>query len=601
MLLSNYRVTKVLKIKKEVENEIDIANNRDIIQHKPLIKKLSLLSLPYDFEKGLNALTYTIESISQDYISLIEHRKAALSSVADPEAWLETGFRNIKEDKCPFCEQEIPSNLSIIRSYTQYFDNTYRRLKEVISTMTIAFDKYSTALTPNQKIILNNVNDLIFWKTYLTDYVLDHEDLSEEMLRIRDISLPAVLKELHQKASNLTDYDKVTEFLSFKEFIHKINNLIASYNNQVDIINTKISLIKNEKGLSLTEIQQKRSILLITQLRGTEECKTICQDLSDLQNIIKANNKQMKSLKELLEAYIAETFDKYSEKINIYLARFAPYIRIQALNHKYRGTSTDPYVTYGLFVHENAVQFQDNSDAPSIKYSLSEGDKSALAFCFFLAKLAVDTNLSNKVVIFDDPISSFDIGRKATTVRMLMEISKLSKQLIVLSHNIFFAYDFLEAVNQRSELGPCVTLRIAHGDNTSIFKQHKIDQEVLFSFLKDYNILSDFVEKGEPDESKRRQIGKCIRTVLEGYFRVKFFRELGRGQWLGNALEKIRDAADESNAFFRLKSLLSELEDINDYSKGFHHASTDITESESINEEELKGYSRRTIAVAQLI
>ena len=80
-----------------------------------------------------------------------------------------------------------------------------------------------------------------------------------------------------------------------------------------------------------------------------------------------------------------------------------------------------------------------------MKYVLSEGDKSAIALAFFFAKLAVDnTNLCKKIIVFDDPISSFDSNRKTETLQRLSELSKKCKQLFLLTHNINFAHQFYE-------------------------------------------------------------------------------------------------------------------------------------------------------------
>ena len=92
---------------------------------------------------------------------------------------------------------------------------------------------------------------------------------------------------------------------------------------------------------------------------------------------------------------------------------------------------------------------------------------------------------------------------------------------------------------------------------------------------------------------------RCIRPVLEGYFRYKFVRRLGKTEWLGNALDKIRNAADNTSPFWRLRDQLGTLEDLNDYSKGFHHA--DLNPADAIDEAQLLRFARRTLDVVQHI
>jgi wobble nucleotide-excising tRNase len=50
---------------------------------------------------------------------------------------------------------------------------------------------------------------------------------------------------------------------------------------------------------------------------------------------------------------------------------------------------------------------------PNFKNSLSESDKRVLAFAFFLSLLKHDEGLDKKILVFDDPFSSFEVRSKA--------------------------------------------------------------------------------------------------------------------------------------------------------------------------------------------
>jgi hypothetical protein len=53
---------------------------------------------------------------------------------------------------------------------------------------------------------------------------------------------------------------------------------------------------------------------------------------------------------------------------------------------------------------------------------LSDSEKRTLAFAFFLAKLKNDDNLSQKIVILDDPFSSFDSNRREKTIQLFRDL-----------------------------------------------------------------------------------------------------------------------------------------------------------------------------------
>ena len=50
----------------------------------------------------------------------------------------------------------------------------------------------------------------------------------------------------------------------------------------------------------------------------------------------------------------------------------------------------------------------ENDKTPNFRNTLSESDKRLLAFAFFVSLLSHDRELDKKVVVFDDPMSSFE-------------------------------------------------------------------------------------------------------------------------------------------------------------------------------------------------
>lgn len=71
--------------------------------------------------------------------------------------------------------------------------------------------------------------------------------------------------------------------------------------------------------------------------------------------------------------------------------------------------------------------------------SLSEGEKSAIAFCYFLAKIEEGKNKAeNQIVVIDDPVSSLDVSARSTAFSYLCQRTKNCAQVVILTHNIAF-------------------------------------------------------------------------------------------------------------------------------------------------------------------
>lgn len=283
---------------------------------------------------------------------------------------------------------------------------------------------------------------------------------------------------------------------------------------------------------------------------------------------------------------VAENFGRnYLDKINEYLKYFNPNIQLTKLNKK--GTK----FVYYLKIKDYDIR--SDSESISLKHTLSEGDKSSLALSFFLARLSLQDNIQDKLIIFDDPISSFDYSRRNVTLNFLHSFSKKANQFILLSHDINFVKDFSQKCQS------VLNLKISFKGDTSVIEKHDIYTETLTGIFKDLTVLYNFIENGESSEFDKREVVRCIRPSIEGIFRIKFFKEFTPNNWLGDMIKLIQDSKD-GDIFYHLKSLIDELIDVNDYSKSYHHSSPNYLEI-PINNEELRNYTIRTLNLIRKI
>ena len=71
------------------------------------------------------------------------------------------------------------------------------------------------------------------------------------------------------------------------------------------------------------------------------------------------------------------------------------------------------------YINVNGIEVRSDVSNIPLKHTLSEGDKSSLSLSFFLARLDLLPHLENRIVVFDDPISSFDTRRRMMTISIL--------------------------------------------------------------------------------------------------------------------------------------------------------------------------------------
>ena len=248
-----------------------------------------------------------------------------------------------------------------------------------------------------------------------------------------------------------------------------------------------------------------------------------------------------------------------------------------------------PSTSYGLQLDDVSVKLgsANTIGEPSFKSVLSDGDKNSLAFAFFLARLENDPTISEKIVVFDDPITSLDLNRRHCTLQEILMISNKAKQVIVLSNEPFFLRMIWENAHNAK------TLHIPRRGQQSAIEEWDIATATQSDYFRNYLDLDEYLEHGEGEP---RKVAKCIRLVLEGNLRVRFPKEFTANEWLRAFIDKIRDAKP-GDPLEILQDNVDEIAAINDYSKKYHHQQNPDADTEPINETELGTYVERTLRV----
>ena len=92
-------------------------------------------------------------------------------------------------------------------------------------------------------------------------------------------------------------------------------------------------------------------------------------------------------------------------------------------------------------------------DGEPVSGPLSEGERTAIAFCYFLVVLTAEgRKLEDLIVIVDDPISSLDSGALNYTASLVSAHLQKCGQGIVLTHNINFFHEIKKWI-KRMEVG----------------------------------------------------------------------------------------------------------------------------------------------------
>lgn len=575
-------------IAKELELEIQSIEKSEQIKSS---RELNKIEVSIDFKSIIDLLVKNFEVISNDAQSKLEahlqsHGFKGLS-------WIEHGMTSKNQSDCPFCGQNITGN-ELVSLYKTILNKEYQNYRKELETLA---NKYSEQerrrFLDRIKSTLSENNVLVqFWSNFLD--VKSIEGVSTETLPNFLLEVTKNIDSLIQK--KLLARDSVVEADSVSSieqtFASSVQSTVDAYNSAIDNLNNSIRNLKaSVASANLSDKKIQLIKLKNTPIRYRTDINSNCTKLNQL-NLRKSELDTQKNVtRDELDKYADGIFEKYQNSINALLSDFGATFTIADKKENYAGGK--PSTTYKLCINGTKFDLEDSSNdesKPSFKNTLSEGEKSTLAFCYFLSKLREDKDLANKVIIFDDPLSSFDLFRREKTKQTIIQLASDAKQVLVFSHDRFFLRLIWDSTQDTK--AKCFNLyRKSNGTSMALWD---IEKETRSRYLQDYHTLVDYLENGVPNgsESAMRDVARCIRPLIEYNLHLRFPKDFKENEWLGNCIERIRDAT-QNCAIASLKSQLAVLGSVNDFSKRFHHRDNRNSETEPINDSELRQFVKQ--------
>jgi len=440
------------------QQEIETAKNKEAITQKPLLTILPLLKMPYDTSELSAVLQQSIDNISKDFLTAFNNHKSHLNMGDDAEEWIQKGVEVMESDACPFCQKKLDGSENIIAAYQQYFNKDYKILLEKINQLETTINAFNpeVVLLDTENKISNNLLLIDFWKDFVTvpmelTSILDKK---ESFTQTYQQVVELVDKKSKDPIQAYTDSDLQT----LDNQTNTINETLNVFNEKIKLFNEGIESIKSTEAVDLSKLELELRQFLAIQKRDTPEIKELCNNLLTYSNGIEKLKTSMKDKQKELDISKNTVFASFNQKVNHYLQIFAPYLQIKNLTSGYQGSSTDPAMKFGLYVSGNALNQKKDAIESTFKYSLSEGDKSALALSFFLCNLNLDPELGQKIIVFDDPISSFDNSRKTALLQELVALGKNAEQLFVFTHDRYLANDLVKKTKEKEMKLNCYKL-----------------------------------------------------------------------------------------------------------------------------------------------
>lgn len=567
--------------------KIPEARDIGLIQAKALPQLLQYPSINVDpiiAIMGTSITNIDLTAEQQVKAHLNNHKKNGL------EAWVSNGQHYVESENCPFCDQSL-KDVQIIQAYQSYFNLEYKRLKSDVAQLEkLINNACSDSLIGSLKSQFETANTIIdSWQQHLE---VNRPAFNEEEARRALSNIRHILETLKKyKESNLL------EAVSTVEQLKKINDewqtIINSTRSCNDIIESALQQIMQYKQslieVNIEQLEQQIRELNFAKIRFRPDVVELFNQLSVIQQNETVAQSKKQSKKDVLNQVMQTTLDSYKERINELLRGFGAQFFIPNIDFNYRsGLRSD----YSLEMRGTNVAL--NGGVPDFNTALSEGDKRTLAFAFFVALTESDSDLSNKIIIIDDPMCSFDLNRKQQTRTVLKRLHDYSKQLVIIAHDVHFLRNLRDDILRTHGPNNIKFIRLKSVANRySDFGDIDIDHECESAYFKSHRLLNDYMS-GNAQSSM--EVAKTIRPMLEGYLHRRFPGRINSGHLFGEVVNQINNARYPC-PLVHAQNITNELNEINRYAGQFHHDTNPAADQVQVIDGELLSFVERAIKI----
>lgn len=531
-------ITQVNNIDQQIvaaETVLANASSNAIIQTLQPLSSITRITTGINFTSLIADLQTTSQTIQNAVLESLfsQHcQELSTNSLVGPENWLQRGFAYVESKRatdepaisCPFCKQTINNNSDILSAYANKFNADFNALVQRLQTHLSSLQNFNleAAIQAINNVNQTNTGRIISWTMHLPNTVQPPTfDIIANDTTFR-AEFQNLIASVQQKIQNPTVGLATDPITIFKTSGQSINANIDTYNQNIETYNNAITTFRSSIQTVATaqfEVDKLKRI----KNRFIPSIGTLCDQLITERQTLRGLEIAYTQLSQQQEEEATTFFDSYQTKINYYLGNvFKTHFRVDNVVHVApRGRATQSHIGYRLTIDGKDISFIP-SQPFNAKECLSEGDKSTIALAFFLSKLDIDPNKHNKILIFDDPLSSLDTNRRAYTIGIIKSLFLQLKQVIVLSHNEFFLHEVGKDIGSAQKC----TLRITENfvAKASKIEVCDLDELVKIDYFKHIERLEAF--RISPDINLKDSVLGWLRNVLEAHLRFKFYKEI---------------------------------------------------------------------------
>lgn len=467
----------------------------------------------------IGEITFSIADLKalKTEVETILHKQAAstnkIQKLLDNKPisdWVETG-KSLHEGKtyCEFCGNTLPTDL--LTKLNEHFSKDYDLLKTDIET------KLQTLNASKINLPTPFPTETAFYNDLLTDFRTKKPLLETEITNFNN-SIASLIKDLESKKDKPFDKLDVTGFTDNKT---TLEISLTNFNAIIKANDQRTADFSTEKNAAIEKLKEH----FAAEFETAETYSAIQAQLSNEQTAIDAKGVNIEAQKQAITAIKSQLDEtvKGAGVVNDYLKIFFGKDDIQI------SPTTD-----------KKFQLLRGTD---VAKNLSEGEKTAIAFSYFTAKLEEQNNkLADTIIYIDDPISSLDSNHLFNIYSFIRntfyEVTKDAnggnihickcKQLYISTHNFEFynlVYDWFSKTkkNQTPQAYYIIErTKNSHKDESTLIESNSLIQRYKSEYVYLFSLIYKFYQTPTDTFENLYHLPNILRKFVETYLNFKF-------------------------------------------------------------------------------
>lgn len=304
-------------------------------------------------------------------------------------------------DDCPFCEQDVSkaSAKGLIDDYIKYFNDEEQLHKQELKALSAAL---------NQKI-----KDITEFENKLSRRKKEFDELKAYLPSKKELELADCTENIDALKLSISELQKLAD-LKYKNLAiaqnYQITQIKTNYENLADKVERNNEVVADVVAKATTLEEERKSIQRkLCNIFEVEFVRDNWGKFEEIENT-KAKLEQKNSEKVLLQKdeIPADAKARVAQTFKVLLHEF--------FGEKYKFDAE----TFSLTRGENPM-------TRGTHRTLSDGEKSVLAFCYFIAsihkKVSEEDDYAKLFLVFDDPVTSMSYDHVFSIVQTLKNLN----------------------------------------------------------------------------------------------------------------------------------------------------------------------------------